>query len=448
VASYTSFEFGFLLAGADNAQPERPSESQHEARSMCHINERSFSWLKQQYLSEQGNFRKLFKFCSIAGVEALQLRNYVGVIATPYGDHIEVLPKIARSDSAVRSRQALLNMLCHLHDFRHIESRDALVQAADRPLLEVFIGQFLQSVNTLIKRGLRSDYRRVEANQAFIKGRLLVHQQLRHNLVNQHKFYVEYDEFLTDRPVNRLIHRALMVVAGLSGSDANPRLCRELRFAFAEVPASRDIQQDFAALRLDRGMDYYDAPLAWSRLILYHHNPVAMAGRAAAASLLFPMEAVFESYVADILRRQTNAGYHLREQLQAHSLVRHGEQSWFRLKPDLALYDAANNPVLILDTKWKRLNSAQANGSDKYGLSQSDLYQMFAYGQKYLNGKGTLVLIYPKTDDFQQAIAEPFVFSERDEQGLKLYVVPFDVGAGIHNAERLGEHSALAGYFG
>jgi 5-methylcytosine-specific restriction enzyme subunit McrC len=28
------------------------------------------------------------------------------------------------------------------------------------------------------------------------------------------------------------------------------------------------------------------------------------------------------------------------------------------------------------------------NGTDKYGLSQADFYQMFAYGHKYLKGGG------------------------------------------------------------
>ena len=33
------------------------------------------------------------------------------------------------------------------------------------------------------------------------------------------------------------------------------------------------------------------------------------------------------------------------------------------------------------------------NGTDKYGLSQGDFYQLQAYGQSYLGGQGDVVLI-------------------------------------------------------
>ncbi|MCD5997555.1 hypothetical protein KDX38_28945, partial [Pseudomonas sp. CDFA 602] len=83
----------------------------------------------------------------------------------------------------------------------------------------------------------------------------------------------------------------------------------------------------------------------------------------------------------------------------------------------------------VLDTKWKRLDST--SGSKNYGLSQSDFYQLFAYGQKYLGGEGDLVLIYPRRASFQEALPG-FEFSA----GLRLWVVPFDLLVGqMHGLE-------------
>jgi 5-methylcytosine-specific restriction enzyme subunit McrC len=75
-----------------------------------------------------------------------------------------------------------------------------------------------------------------------------------------------------------------------------------------------------------------------------------------------------------------------------------------------------------LDTKWKLLDGAAKD--DKYGLSQQDFYQMFAYGHKYLNGRGTLVLIYPAWDKFP-ANAEPLHFSFSSD--LQLLALPYDL---------------------
>jgi len=74
----------------------------------------------------------------------------------------------------------------------------------------------------------------------------------------------------------------------------------------------------------------------------------------------------------------------------------------------------------VLDTKWKRLDTGP--DSKNYGLSQSDFYQLFAYGHKYLGGQGDLVLIYPMRAAFQEALPV-FEYSA----GLRLWVVPFDL---------------------
>lgn len=61
-------------------------------------------------------------------------------------------------------------------------------------------------------------------------------------------------------------------------------------------------------------------------------------------------------------------------------------------------------------------------GADKYGLDQGDFYQLQAYGQSYLDGQGDVVLIYPRTDAFDQALP---VFDFPKSKGLRLWVLPF-----------------------
>jgi 5-methylcytosine-specific restriction enzyme subunit McrC len=45
-------------------------------------------------------------------------------------------------------------------------------------------------------------------------------------------------------------------------------------------------------------MSYYESALDWAKLILRGFSPVSGVGKHDAPSLLFPMEAVFEAYVA------------------------------------------------------------------------------------------------------------------------------------------------------
>ncbi|TLE16174.1 hypothetical protein LS72_004555 [Helicobacter apodemus] len=66
----------------------------------------------------------------------------------------------------------------------------------------------------------------------------------------------------------------------------------------------------------------------------------------------------------------------------------------FQLNPDIVGYKKQTKQTLfIADTKWKILNEEQQN----YGISQSDMYQIFAYLTKYQCKRG--FLIYPKVKD-------------------------------------------------
>jgi 5-methylcytosine-specific restriction enzyme subunit McrC len=420
----TVFEFGFLGFG-DKAKASENIEI---------ISESAFQYLKKLCLCDESESRFL-RPRFINNCEVLQVQNYAGVLFTPDGTQIEVLPKVAKKyvneDRAKHAQDSLLNMLKTLKSFRHLKTNNANLAKNKMPLLEVFISQFLSSVNELIKRGLRNDYVRREDNLAFLKGKLLVGKQVQHNFINKHKFYVEYDEYLQDRPVNRLIHSSLKKVSGYSRSVNNQKLVQELLFAFADIPVSTNIKNDFGGIKLDRGMNYYQTPLAWTRLILDGFSPLTMQGKSNAFSLLFPMEAVFESYVASVLGKQLSDGFSLKTQASSEYLVTHDGDKRFMLKPDLLLQNSYSKDkgvnACVLDTKWKLVNSSDKK--NKYGLSQSDFYQMFAYGHKYLRGKGELFLIYPSHDDFQEPIEQSFDFDEA--KLLRLWVVPFDISAAI-----------------
>ncbi|OBT31679.1 McrC family protein [Vibrio splendidus] len=408
----TVFEYGYLTH-------DKAASDELGAKL---ISKRAFEYLKDVSLSAgESDTNKCLGLTKRFGHELLQVKNYVGVLFTPTGEHIEVLPKTGRKsltqEQAVsESREMLLMMLQYLGSFRYVSSNQTNIATKKMPLLEVFISQFLQSVNTLVKRGLKSDYVTQEANLHFQKGKLKVSQQIRHNVVNKHKFYVEYDEYLINRPANRLIKTALLKLSNYTRLATNQKLLRELQFAFADVPTSKSVKQDINALKLDRGMVDYHSPIAWAKLILDGFSPLGMKGDSSALSLLFPMEAVFESYVASVLRKQISDDVELTTQASSKYLVTHNARNQFQLKPDL-LMSFPDNSKLVLDTKWKLLDIEKHN----YGLSQSDLYQMFAYGHKYLNGMGDLLLIYPAHSGFEKPIEFSFDYSE----SLRLWVVPF-----------------------
>lgn len=385
------------------------------------VSEAAFDWL----CKESERLRKAGAgLVQLEGRRWLRLDNYVGVLEAPDGTRIEVLPKtFDEGDDATQARRLLQKMLQRcLHLDPRISAPTGL-QVFDGPLTEWVIQQFLAALDTLVKRGLRFEYHAVEEERRFLRGRLLVDRQLRQPPGRAHYFQVEHEVFDADRPENRLLRSALDKVRRQAKEVSNKRLAYELAHQLLDIPPSRDFAKDFAQWRSDRLTAHYRPVRPWCSLILNEENPLTVLGDWTGNSLLFPMEQVFESYVEACLRRELRPGQTLKAQAASQYLATHKEQPWFRLRPDLLLLESG--ATTVLDAKWKRVDASKGNTEEKYGLSQADFYQLYAYGQKYLGGSGRLVMLYPQTSTFREPLS-PFFFNDQ----LRLDVMPFDLISG------------------
>jgi 5-methylcytosine-specific restriction enzyme subunit McrC len=357
---------------------------------------------------------------------SLRLDNFVGVVETPCGTVLEILPKhIDHPDDAQWARRLLRKLLQSALDLPHRDTGVANIELFKSPLSEWVMHQFLRSLDNLVKRGIRFDSTRLEEEQRFLRGQLDLNRQISQPPGRRHFFQIRHDVFSPDRPENRLLKSALDKVCKHSQEPGNWRLAHELAIMLSEIPASPQPSLDFRRWSCDRLMAHYQPVKPWCELVLGEYMPMAIRGKSRGISLLFPMEKLFERYVADSLRRSLLKNAKLHAQVGSESLCIHEGRDFFRLRPDLKITQGSQ--TWILDTKWKRLDQRLWNfdndeGLTNYGLSQSDFYQLFAYGHKYLAGRGDLILIYPKTGQFGKALPV-FEFSE----DMKLWVVPFDL---------------------
>lgn len=386
------------------------------------ISETAFDWLCQLAASFNSAGAKLLQ---LDDRKWLRLDSYVGVLESPCGQVIEVLPKIHDTDDcATKSRELLCRLIAEAMELPTRQAENASLALKHNSLSEWVIAQFLIELDHLLKRGLRFDYLRVEEEQRYMRGQLNVVQQLRQAPGRQHHFQIRHDIFVPNRAENRLLMAALQLVCKATQDAENWRLAHELRSQLLELPASSDVSADFKAWRDDRLMAHYQAIKPWLELILYQRMPLATIGDYRGISLLFPMERLFEVTVAKALQKAavalTGSSKAIKTQLRAASLCHHQHQPWFLLKPDLSA--ELDGQLWIMDTKWKRLDLNDS--AAKFGLSQQDFYQMFAYGHKYQSGSGAVVLIYPAWQGFP-AGTQPLHFNYSDD--LNLYVLPYDL---------------------
>lgn len=371
------------------------------------------------------------RLLQVEGRRRLKLDNYVGVIQTPCGTVLEIVPKHHVEGGSLPEARALLRkLLLSLLDLPTRDVGTASLQLFDAPLSEWVMGRFLKELDALVSRGLRFDYQRVDDEMPFIRGQLDLSRQLRQPPGREHRFHVRHEAYLPDRPENRLLRLALDRVRENTRDANHWRLGQELSFRLAEIPPSRQVADDFRAWGQDRLLAHYRPIRSWCELILNQHMPLAVLGDHQGVSLLFPMEKLFERFVARWLRESLAPGMEMRTPARSEALCLHQQAPIFQLEPDVCI--EGGHQRWILDTKWKLLDAGARD--KKYGLSQSDFYQLYAYGQKYLGGAGRMALIYPRTEVFRMPL-DAFNFGN----GLSLDVLPFDLDQEqLLGVERLG----------
>ena len=351
----------------------------------------------------------------------LQAKSYVGTIQTTSGFILEILPKTVKDNDVEKSKQIfmkLLHLLYKLPNYKNIDSANfELIKNLD--IFEIFIFMFLEEVGIIIKKGIKSDYVGQEDNLFYLKGKLLINEQIKRNTVHKERFYVQYDDYNQNRAENRLIKSTLKLLSNISRDFDNQRKIRQYMQHLNWIDLSLNIDKDFSMVKTGRGMEYYKNALIWSKVFLKKESFSSFSGDTIAFAILYPMEKLFECFVEWWLEKKYP---HL--QIKAQNGGVDFVKKLFTVRPDF-LIKKDNQVICVADAKWKLIES------DKE-FSQSDFYQLFAYKHIFLKEQKenykdyicelmSLKIYYPKSDYLEKSI----IFEYFDNTEIK--IVPLDI---------------------
>jgi len=382
------------------------------------LGEKNFALLEEFIEENSGDdveerLSDFLRISSQKGFKVIKPQNYVGVINIDNKVQIEILPKIDISDEN-KLRNLFLKMLSCLKEFKGKSFKNAQINDSKLPIYEVFIQMYLNEVQELLKRGLKSDYLAIEGNLTFFKGKFLINQHLKNNIVRKDRFFMAYDEFHTNRPENRLIKTTLLKLNKISTNGRNQLLAKRLLAEFEMVGQSMNIDKDFSLVKKDRNSQAYQSLMIWSQIFLKNKSFSTFKGTKNVNALLFSMEKIFEAYVAKKLK------IHFSEwnvETQKKDKYLFDNPKTFRLKPDI--YMSKDGSSIVLDTKWKKLYQDK---SKNYGINQADMYQMYAYAYKY--DVENIILIYPKHNEISfKNDYTTYVQKRNNEYNLKRIVI-------------------------
>lgn len=387
--------------------------------------EKTFDALERFILENQTDVNddsQAWRFLGISvrrGKKVISAKNYVGLITMNDGTTIEILPKLDNANDE-ETKRVFRSMLCTAKDLPFKSFRMANVMADKMPLMEIFIRMFLDEVGLLIKRGLKFGYVHRESNEHFLKGRIDFSQHIKQNLIHKEMFYVGYDEFEANRPENKLIKSTLLYLKQRTTDNKNLRDCNRYIVMMADIDESTDFKSDFSKYTSNRNMQEYEDIMNWCRIFLMNKSFTAFKGNEVAFALLFPMERLFESYVADKLKRYMDFNsFRVSAQDRGYHLFDVPKR--FALRPDIVVTNKTNKKKVVLDTKWKLLNS---NSQANYGISQSDMYQMYAYDKKYKSERAILIYPYNKNIESKNVM---YSFTANEDNPVEVKAMFYDL---------------------
>lgn len=232
-----------------------------------------------------------------------------------------------------------------------------------------------------------------EENINVLKGKLLTHRQFTKNIAQKQKLYCQYDELSEDIFINQTIKCTLRLLLPKAGSFQIKNEVSQLICAFDGISDKKISADEVARLTLNRNEKRFEGIIRLCSIFLRSLKPGTAAGEHKVFSLMFDMNQLFEIWVASLLKPLAiKHGWFLKMQGPKRYMAYREDidQQVFQMKPDISLIDATGNAVLIVDAKWKLLSPDEA----KLGVSQADMYQLQAYGNRY--SSPYLCLIYPR----------------------------------------------------
>ena len=380
------------------------------------VDETTFSELEAFVLSEKNQAEDLFHLSNKKWFwKVITAQNYVWVLQTKSWTLIEVLPKIANIENEEDTRRIFLKMLKTLKDSPFRNLNDASLRNQKFPILEIFIQLFLSELSLLVKRWIKKNYVEKTDNLKYIKWKLKIKENVTKNIFDHSKFYCEFDEFSENTKENRLIKTCLIKVSKIAKNKKNLKDINLFLDYFSWVNLSKDIKADLKLIdNLNRLHTYYLPTLKWVKLFLWNESVVNFKWDTLALSLLFPMEQIFESYVASILKKKLPNHKVSAQDTWKYLVEEHRGTGKFKLRPDIVIDDN----VIVADTKWKMVNSSDYYWN--YWISQPDMYQLYAYAKKYHCNE--LYLIYPQNENFLEGLPE-FKY----ENDILLKAIPYDL---------------------
>ena len=300
-------------------------------------------------------------------------------------------------------------------------------------LFEIFIRIFAKKLHHIIRNSQKREYVKRTDDLRVIKGKINFNNY--NNPARLHVIPCEYYDFSLDNLMNRTLKYSCYLMSRSVTDFSTARMLRGVIDILDQVnltPVSVPEIDQISFTRLNRMFEPF---IRLCRIFLSHSTLTLQASDTESFSFLIPMEKLFEEFIAGMLKNEPEFYFekniYVGFQENIGNLVQDETgKRLFQMRPDILIGDSPKEA--IIDTKYKVLNEDDR----KFGVSQADLYQMYAYAGKTSVTK--CMLLYPSvTEVHNRDFVLSVPFTNGEEQDVEILIRSISLSRDLNNHEEL-----------
>ena len=198
--------------------------------------------------------------------DRIKATQYVGFVKIR--DHtIQVMPKIFR-DNDTDNLHFLLQLLKYTRKISIKEHDLGNLGRIEDDYFGVIIHLLARNLREMLRRDFMKTYVSREENINFLKGKLILKQQIRHNSIDNTKCFCRYEEFTENNLMNQIFKYTASMLMQVSSSNANKKLLEDILAHLCDVDYVVICPSDFSRIHFTRLNRQYEPLVNLCKLLL------------------------------------------------------------------------------------------------------------------------------------------------------------------------------------
>ncbi len=403
--------------------------------------------LPEDYRERLDNLNEELKFLEI-GLKRIKPLNKVGVVSI--GDlTLQIYPKIIKGDyqDLEENKQLimgnLLKMLSIAGELPVTEAGISNLELERFDFLELLMVIYAKGLLKILKSHRYHQYRRQHDELKYVRGQIDF-PKYTSRPARKHIIPCNYNDRTMDNTLNRTLKYAAYLMSRFKISNETYRLLKAVINMLEPVSLTSVSVSEIERITFNRLNIAFKPFVELAKIFLQNSTIKLQHSKVETFTFLIPMESLFERFVTSLI---TNNRGILPESLRSSKIIAQhkighllsdGKKGEFLLIPDLTI--EKDKKRYVIDFKYKILNEKER----KLGVSQSDLYQMYAYATKW--NADAVLLIYPS---ISEGVERDWYFKLEDRD-IPLYIRTLDLSKDFLDERRwhefvesLGKHLAV-----